>query len=350
MPMRIATYNIEWFNALFDGENRLAADAAPSGRQGVTRRDQAEALGIVFTALDSDAVMVIEAPDGSIGNGRSTALALEGFAAAFDLRTRKAVTGFLNDTQQEIALLYDPDTLSARHDPIGQPAGKKGSDGAPRFDSAFRWDVDVDSAPEIIRFSKPPLELAVTPRAGPAFRMIGVHLKSKAPHGAQTPEALTRLAIQARRTQLAQCIWLRRRIERHLRAGEPLIVLGDLNDGPGLDEYEKLFGRSAMEIVAGFDGDGDDERLTLHDPHARKAVLQPVGPRQTTARFYIQHENRYLNALLDYVMLSHDLCAHRPRWRIWHPFDDPVCYATPELHAALLAASDHFPVTVDLDF
>ncbi len=39
----------------------------------------------------------------------------------------------------------------------------------------------------------------------------------------------------------------------------------------------------------------------------------------------------------------------RPEWRIWHPFDDPVCYKTPELREALLAASDHFPVSVDLD-
>ncbi|HHC29737.1 MAG TPA: endonuclease, partial [Rhodobacterales bacterium] len=57
----------------------------------------------------------------------------------------------------------------------------------------------------------------------------------------------------------------------------------------------------------------------------------------------------YLQALLDYVMVSPDLRAEAaPIWRIWHPLDDPVCYRTPELREALLTAPDHFPVSVDL--
>ena len=48
-------------------------------------------------------------------------------------------------------------------------------------------------------------------------------------------------------------------------------------------------------------------------------------------------------------MISADLAAKRPFWRIWHPFDDPVCFATPELREALLTASDHFPVTLDIE-
>ena len=69
-----------------------------------------------------------------------------------------------------------------------------------------------------------------------------------------------------------------------------------------------------------------------------------------TARFYIHTEKRYLQALLDYVMLSDELRRKaEPRWRIWHPFDDPSCYGRPELREALLTASDHFPVSVDLD-
>jgi hypothetical protein len=47
-------------------------------------------------------------------------------------------------------------------------------------------------------------------------------------------------------------------------------------------------------------------------------------------------------------MVTPDLAARQPRWRIWHPFNDPGCLKVPELSAALLAASDHFPVTLDL--
>ncbi|HDR27729.1 endonuclease/exonuclease/phosphatase family protein [Rhodovulum sp.] len=342
--MRIATYNVEWFNALFDDLGSLLDDDQPSARTGVTRHQQIEALGIVFTALDADAVLVVEAPDDT--GRRSTVTALENFAQVMGLRARRVLIGFTSESQQEIALLYDPDRISAHHDPRGDPTGKKGSAEAPRFDGVFRWDLDVDAAAELIRFSKPPLELAVRSAAGFAFRMIGVHVKSKAPYGASTPDKVMRISIQNRRKQLAQCIWLRQRIEAHLAEGESLIVLGDFNDGPGLDEYEKLFGRSGVEIVMGLDV---PREMRLYDPHARQAQQGRSAAQPATARFYIHSERHYLSALLDYVMISSDLRARRPAWRIWHPFDDPDLYRVPELREALLAASDHFPVSLDIE-
>ncbi len=341
--MRIATYNVEWFNALFDDHGNLLEDGEWSARYKVRRGEQLAAAAIVFTAMDADAIMVIEAPDG--GRVRNAERALENFAARYDLRARKALVGFQNATQQEITLLYDPDVISARHDPQGAPTGKTGSSAAPRFDGVFRRDLDVDAAPELVRFSKPPLEVAARFRAtGKAFRMIGVHVKSKAPHGARSPEEAMRISIENRRKQMAQCIWLRQRIEQHLQAGDSLIVLGDFNDGPGLDEYERLFGRSGVEVVLG-EGDG----VRLCEPNAHMALTTRTGARPVSARFWIAEEKRYFQALLDYVMLSPDLCAKHPKWRIWHPFDDPECYRIPELRQALLTASDHFPVTVDLE-
>lgn len=342
--MRIATYNVEWFNSLFDDDGNLRDDGGWSGRFNVKRTDQIAALGIVFNAIDADAVLVVEAPD---HNGRrATIPALETFARVMGLRARRALVGFENDTQQEIALLYDPDALTPRHDPIGTPTGKKGAPDAPRFDGAFRWDVDVDAAPELIRFSKPPLELAVTTPQGKSFRMIGVHVKSKAPHGARTKTEIVRISIENRRKQLAQCIWLRQRVVAHLAAREPLIVLGDFNDGPGLDEYEKLFGHSGIGIVLGTDA--PDPALRLFDPHVSQALQTHISAHPTTARFYLKDQKRYLSALLDYIMVSPDLHSEAAAWRIWHPFDDEGCYGTPELREALLVASDHFPVTLDL--
>lgn len=340
--MRIATYNTEWFDELFSRDNKLLSDDNWSRRYNVTRAEQLEALGKVFVAMDADAIMVIEAPNAhtaQIGQER-----LEHFAEWAGLRARKALIGFPNETEQEIALLYDPDVLSARHDPIGAPGAHMAGE-APRFDGTYRIDLDIDATLDVVRFSKPPLECMVTHLAsGFEFRMIGVHAKSKAPHGADTPDELTRISIANRRKHLAQCIWIRERVEAHLTASEPLIVLGDFNDGPGLDEYEKLFGRSGLEIVIGHDGGP-----CLTDPHARLALAKKLGVSPTSARFYISSEKRYLQALLDYVMLSQDLVARRASWRIWHPFDDPDIYALPELRDALLTASDHFPVSVDIE-
>lgn len=341
--MRLATYNVEWFNALFDDDGRLLEDAAPSARHGVTRADQLAALGIVFAALDADAVLVVEAPDES--RRRSTVRALETFARVCGLRARRAVIGFPSDTEQEIALLYDPDAILPQHDPQGAPTGKKGSAEAPRFDGVFRVDLDGDGAEETVTFARPPLELAVQTAAGGHFRLIGVHAKSRAPHGARSPEEAFQIGLESRRKQIAQCTWLRQRVERHLSAGDSLIVLGDLNDGPALAPHDPPFDRSGVEIVMGLDA---LPPLRLEDPHARTALRRPLGALPSTARFWIAPEQRYFGALLDYILVSRDLLRLGPRWRIWHPFDDPACWAVPELRDALLAASDHFPVTMDL--
>lgn len=329
--MRIATYNVEWFSNLFDHDGTLQTDSKWSGRHDVKRFEQIDALGIVFTALDADAVMIVEAPDAH--RKRDGVAALENFAHAMGLRARAGIMGFVNDTQQEIALLYDPDVLDVVHDPKGPPS----------FDEAYHIDLNVDAAPEAVRWSKPPLELKVTTKTGKTLRLIGVHAKSKAPYGSRDPDEIMRIAIENRRKQLAQCIWLRERVEDHLDAGEPLIVLGDFNDGPGLDEYEKLFGRSGVEIVI-----GEDFETQMYDPHAAMVIAQPMGVMPATARFWMKDRKRWMQTLLDYVMVSPDLRDVTSDWRIWHPFDDPTCYKTPELREALLTASDHFPVTVEL--
>ena len=340
--MRIATYNVEWFSSLFNSNNKLFNDNGWSGRYNVTRADQTAALGVVFQALDADAVMIIEAPDQN--RKQSTVKSLEAFAAHFGLRACDAVMGYSNETQQEIALLFDPDTLVAHHDPQGAFSGMEGATGAPRFDGALRIDLDIDATEDLVVFSKPPLELSVTTKTGCAFRMIGAHLKSKAPHGAKTPAEVMSFGIANRRKQLAQAIWLRARIDEHLAAGTPLIVLGDLNDGPGLDEFESLFGRSSVEIVMGHDGPG-----ALFDPHAKQALSRKLGAAPTSSRFWIRTEKRFLQALLDYIIVTDDFRAKGAKWRIWHPLDDPTCWENPLLRDALVTASDHFPVTIDFD-
>ncbi len=330
--MRLATYNIEWFANLFDRDDTLIADDSWSGRHGVTKARQIEAVAKVLTAVDADAMLIVEAPN--TGKTQNTVRALQQFAEVFDLRTTRAVMGFPNDTHQELALLYDPAVLKARHDPVA------GDSDAPRFDGVFRIDLDVDATEDQVRFSKPPMELAVDTATGSAFRLIGAHLKSKAPHGADTRDEMIRLSIANRRKQLAQAVWLARRAEAHVAAQEPVILLGDLNDGPGLDEFEHLFGRSSVEILL---------QAGLYDPHAAQALGPRPGSVPATARFARPAEGRYLEALLDYIMISNDLRGRDAKWRIWHPFRDAVCWGNPELREALLTASDHFPVTLDID-
>lgn len=330
---RIATYNVEWFNTLFDGDGTLIHDNSWSSRWDITKAQQGDAVAKVVQAVDADLMMIIEAPDSS--RHRDTVYALEGFAAHHGLRQRSAAMGFSNHTQQEIALLYDPDKVTVEHRPMDHP-------NAPMFDDTLSIDLDVDDKGDAVTWSKPPFEAWVTPKSGPAMMLIGVHAKSKAPHGAKNEQHAMQISIENRRKQLAQCIWLRRRVDHLLAASVPTIVLGDFNDGPGLDKYEALFGRSGVEIVL-----GEGDRTALYDPHAAAALSNRFAC-PTTARFWLSREKRYLQALLDYVMVSPELVARAPDWRIWHPFDDAQVYANKDLSTALLQASDHFPVSLDL--
>jgi hypothetical protein len=56
--------------------------------------------------------------------------------------------------------------LTPRHDPRGDAAGRKGSRDAPRFDGTFRYDLDTDIAPELIRFPSRRWNLRCAGRAG----------------------------------------------------------------------------------------------------------------------------------------------------------------------------------------
>ncbi|MEM7422895.1 MAG: endonuclease/exonuclease/phosphatase family protein [Pseudomonadota bacterium] len=352
--LRIATWNVCWFANLFDQNDDLVDDNGNSAMHNVPRRRQAAAIAAVLRRIDADLIAIIEAPD--TGNRSDCVRALEGFSDVFGLRQRRVLTGFVSHTEQEIALLYDPAAFTAAHHPIGtslDPADAAQGlmdEIAPRFDSVFPLDLDGDGMVDLHRFSKPPLEAEVRVRPGDAgstarLRLIAVHAKSKAPHGAEDAADVRRISLVNRRKQLAQCAWLRARIDEHLDRGDDVIALGDFNDGPGQDKYERVFGRSGVEIVMGDPGEPD--RL-MRNPYTRRRMT-PYGARPSTARFYNRESGRYLNALLDFVMLSPALAARAaPVWRIWHPFDDTECFEDQSFRQDLLDASDHFPVSVDL--
>ena len=97
-----------------------------------------------------------------------------------------------------------------------------GATNSPRFDGTFRYDLDADHGSKTITFSKSPLDLALITADGQSLRLIGVHPKSKAPHSACGTAYLTRLAIENRRKQPAQCLWLRQRVEAHPAAEKTL--------------------------------------------------------------------------------------------------------------------------------
>lgn len=340
--LRIATYNVEWFSNLFGPNDTLLADDKWSSRYKVKRRNQLNAIAEVMKAVDADAIMIIEAPD--TGGDRNSVRALQGFADEYGLRQSRALSGFESHTRQEITLMYDPDIVEVRHDPRGSRSKGQSSQRAPRFDGKFLYDLGVEGHNTVHSFSKPPLEVALTHKAsGKSLRLIGVHNKSKALHERLDEDDMVKMAIANRNKQLGQCVWIRQRVEDHIAAGEPVIVLGDFNDGPKMDAYEALFEKSSIEIVMGARGEAH-----MDDPYA-SVFLDPMsGWALSSARFYNADLKWYVNTLLDYIMVSPDIATQTVSRRIFHPFDDPKCYANEPIKSALLTASDHFPVCIDL--
>jgi len=349
MPrLRLACYNIAWFARLFDRRNRLLDDRRPSMLPETTRHRQAEAIAEVLDRVDADCYAIIEAPNS--GSRQSCVAELEGFAAHFGLRQRAALLGFENPTQQEIALLFDPDRIAARHEPIGELLDEAKASigalpfGAPRFDGFFPLRTEDGIA--LHWCLKPPLEARIEDRAsGLEVRLIALHLQSRVALGEGTPEQLRGRERANRERQYAEAVWLRVRIEEHLAAGEEVVVLGDFNDGPGYERFETPSGQSVTGLIAG-DTAAPARRLwNAFDP----TLTGGPGSQVATARFFDNAGRPSLEALVDYILLTPGLAERtRPAWRIWHPFYDPDCAADPGLRAALLDASDHFPVTVDL--
>lgn len=340
-PLRLATYNVAWFTELFDDDGNFANDHSESVRFNVTKSEQFAAIGAVMRHLNADAILVIEGPDQS--DQRSAVRALEKFAKHFGLRASKALIGFTSHTRQEIVLMYDPSVITAAHDPMGT-ADKNSS--APRFDFDFSYDLDQDGVVENIGFSKPPLEVLLNVAGAGSLRLIGVHAKSKSPRNTRSRAEFVAQSIQNRRKQLAECFWLRGRVDEVLALKCPLIVLGDFNDGPGLDEYERLFGHSSVEVVMGAASPGS---FQLFDPNAATVASTSHRPAPVTSRFYLPEKKGYFEALLDFIMVSESLAKLSPQLRIWHPLHDPAIIADPGLAQALLMASDHFPVTIDVN-
>ena len=341
--LKIATYNIEWFDGLFDKQDQLIRDDELCGRSRrgpqVTRREQADAIRDVLTLIDPDLILIVEAPNDGARSKRSTIKALEAFAATYGLRQRRALHGFSSPTHQEIALLYDPDRLSAVHDPIGavldeaaaaqippleamrlaQGEAMQPFPGAPRFDGVCPWRPMAGEPTMLAAFSRPPLEAAIEDLAsGRRFRLIGAHLKSQNPGRYPADgegEALQ--AVQLR--HLGQCVWLRARISEHLAAGEDVAVLGDFNEMLGEPPPIPALGCTGLDLIVG----AAAAQLAV-DPDSSPPP-QGFSPR------------------VDFAMLSPDLARFgAPEWRFWSPL------SAPSITQALHAASDHLPVSVTL--
>jgi endonuclease/exonuclease/phosphatase family metal-dependent hydrolase len=248
MQLRMLLWNMEWLNDLFVAGNGPAAFRPDSekpahGSGSVTVRKRRNDLAAVIRELEPDLVVVVEGPN----------------------RNEELELFFRTDVGPEWRTFLQPTSRSAQclGAAINLAGGKFDAAATRRFDSAanpafgpFLWDTDDDSVDESYRFERLPIDLEVALAGGARLRVLGLHLKSKAIFDAYEWSKWWSVSGGNRRKILAQALRVRKEfVEPFLRdpatAGVPLVVCGDINDGPGLDASEKLLFGSGIEMLMG---------------------------------------------------------------------------------------------------
>ncbi|TKJ32455.1 hypothetical protein CEE39_05340 [bacterium (candidate division B38) B3_B38] len=115
-------------------------------------------------------------------------------------------------------------------------------------------DIEADGLKERLKWDRKPLEaVAEIGSGGPRLRIILVHTKSKGIFSVVDLHDFQKISLANRKRLVGQALKLRNRLDQLLEEPNPLptIVMGDMNDGPGLDPFEKMIGRSFVETVMG---------------------------------------------------------------------------------------------------
>jgi endonuclease/exonuclease/phosphatase family metal-dependent hydrolase len=122
------------------------------------------------------------------------------------------------------------------------------------FYNSWVEDIDDDGIKEVCEFERVPLEvLFELEDTEDRILVILVSLKSKVVAKMRDFVDYQNLALANRKRQLAQARKLRKRLDGlheedpHL----PVIVMGDFNDEPGLDSFQRMLGASAVETIMG---------------------------------------------------------------------------------------------------
>jgi endonuclease/exonuclease/phosphatase family metal-dependent hydrolase len=247
MAVNLLVWNMEWMNDLFESNVQAPtwrADAhQPQHSQDTTVRQRRDQLSGVLNDLSPDIVVAVEAPnrtgelqlffdDDVAGNWNVWVQPSPGMSQCVGLAVRTDTGRFSNP----------PFTA---YDTVNNQA----------FDP-FLVDTDSDQVEESHHFERRPLYVEIHPASGADFRIVGLHLKSKAIFDSLEWSRWWQRAEGDRRKLLAQANQLRVSfLDPYLTTPAtqdiPLVVCGDINDGPGMDAAEKRVFGSAVERLMG---------------------------------------------------------------------------------------------------
>ena len=308
----IACWNIEWMNRMFT--NGVVTD---------DNLGRAEAIASVILRLDADLIAISE--------GANEVAEHQDFIDRFLGGDYTPVMGRSRGAQNLVYYLRAPFSVVSVDD---------------AFDSYGEWitDVDDDGLSERHRFERRPLDLVVD-ISGHQIRFISVHTKSKGVYSIADLPRFELLSAANRAKLVAQGRRLRARLDKLIADGEHVVVLGDMNDGPGLDFYERSLGTSFVESVIGsvFEPAG-----IFHDPLWWMTKTASDRRKLWTAAFDDPIVNNPLGwkhrVWLDHILASPSLLAPASPVRVVR---DSGRIDTKDTTS--YRASDHFAVTAVME-
>jgi len=220
----------------------------------------------------------------------------------------------------------------------------------PRFDP-FLIDTDNDDIEEQHHLERRPLYAEISPVQGAPFRVLGLHLKSKGIFDAYEWSKWWEMADANRKKILAQAAHIHEMfIEPYLTDNQtkqiPLIVCGDINDGPGLDASEKrLFGSGIERLM------GNIWRPGLCLGNALFDVLSPKKQKDldfssiyTTSYRDPIFNNIYQKDWIDHILYSKPTSSNWVRnAKVNRTMPDGTSIWKKYKHA-----SDHYPVSIEV--
>lgn len=292
MPtLRVASANLEWMNYWFTNDSDPVAWRPTFVQDGQTNNtaQTAQRAAAMIKAIDPDILGVQEGPS------------REGELALFIQDYLPGYQFFLSDSggQQRVALLYKPQAVtSASLAPHPSVSGL-----------IDPWEADVDGDMHLepdYRFTRTPLVINLQ-LGTHQLQIIVMHTKSSfVNNGAAmwsnpaTRQDYVVAALKARRRNGTEGMRVREYLDARLQADGQvaIIVLGDLNDGPGLDYFEKRYlAHSVTDIILG--SAFQPEWIFQHAQHD-----VPAAARYTAVfdDFVENVHNRKL--LLDHILVS----------------------------------------------
>jgi hypothetical protein len=243
--LKLMVWNTAWMNDLFDANGKFrTANSHPQHEPSSTIKQRRDQLSAVIDESDADVIVIIEGPNSTAELQRFFDLDVTGKWQAFLQNTAGSSQCIGCAVRTDRGALHPTQPLLA-------------FDTTTRLEfQPFHIQDESDGLETAFSFERLPLYVEIRMADGAAFRILGLHLKSKGIFSAYEWSKWWAVADAARKKILAQTTQVRTAfLDPYLTdpatAGIPLVVCGDINDGPGLDASEKKLLGSGIERLMG---------------------------------------------------------------------------------------------------